>query len=386
MTAPHALSLRVAWQDEVVGLTERIEEGMAALGIWRRPVESLQAMVVPDARHVQSLIDQNRADTAEDKAHGDALAASTQEVTRLELDLQQFVRNFQPVSRDQVVHARQLRDGTWHEIKLAPDGLLERAAPFEGYVTDADKLADDRLDRAQFEADRQSKTDALEHKQRERHDLESRLQAIQSRMGERVVQWDALTSTCGLPQLPLELAPVWIQQRQLVLDLVAERAAAERRCSAQHAAAQALRDTLLKLLGTPMADDSPAPDLSMCLRQAGAQLKLADQAQGQRKTLEQQIHEGQSSMAKLQASVLSAHESWDAWGQSWQLALQAACYGADVSAEQVEAELAVMLDIERLLDRIRGIRSERIETMQADLNGMPLAKEVLGAELNVVCL
>ncbi len=370
-------ALMSEWHDEAVGLSERIDEGMAALGIWRRPLESLQAMVVPDVRHVQSLIDQKRADTAEEKAHRDALVATTQEVTRLELDLQQFVRNFQPVSRDQVVQARQLRDGTWHEIKLAPDGLLERAAVFEGYVTEADKLADDRLDRAQSEADRQSKTDALEHKQRERHDLESRLQAIQSRMGERLAQWEALTSTCGLPQLPLELAPVWIQQRQQVLDLVAERAAAERRCSAQHAAAQALHNTLLKLLGTPMADDSPAPDLSTCLRQARAQLKLADQAQGQRKTLEQQIHEGQRSMAKLQASVLHAQESWDAWGQSWQLAVQAAGYGADVPAEQVEAELAVMLDVERLLDRTRGIRSERIETMQADLHGMAATAESL---------
>ena len=196
-------------------------------------------------------------------------------------------------------------------------------------------------------------------------------------MGEHVAQWDSLTSSSGLPQLPFELAPVWIQQRRQVLDLVAERAATERRYAAQHAAAEAIRNTLLKLLRTTLTGDSPAPDLTMCLRQARAQLKLADQAQGQRKTLEQQIHEGQRSMARLQASVVSAQQSWDAWGQSWQLAVQAAGYGADVPAEQVEAELAVMLDVERLLDRIRGIRSERIETMQADLKGMADTAESL---------
>jgi uncharacterized protein YhaN len=59
--------------------------------------------------------------------------------------------------------------------------------------------------------------------------------------------------------------------------------------------------------------------------------------------------------------------------------VQSAGYGANVSVDQVEAEMSVIQDVERLLDRIRGIRSERIETMHADLAGLAATATSLAA-------
>jgi len=357
------------WQDEIDSLTQRIEEALASLGAWHRPMESLRVMLVPDTAHIQSLIDHHRADAAEEKTYRDALDAKAKEVAQQQLDLQQFVRNFQPVSREQVLEARSSRDVSWQGIKQAPQSLLDRSAGFEVQISDADKLADDRLDRAQYEADRQSKTDALEHKQREHLDIDRRLQAVESRMDERIAQWDALATACGLPALPLDMALTWFQLRQDVLDLVREGSAAERRRSAQQAAAAKIRDSLWNRLGHDAAE-SPAPELSVCLREARALITQADQAQGQRKTLEKQIREGQRSLGKLRDALQAAQDDWDAWMQSWQVAAQAVGYGADTPVDQVDAEIDVMQDVERILDRIRSIRSERIETMQADLDGL----------------
>jgi uncharacterized protein YhaN len=362
-------ALMTELQQEVEDLAQRIEEEMAALGVWRHPVESLQAMVVPDPTLVRDLLEQQKADAAEEKRLREALVAKGQDVAQLELDLQQFVRNFHPVSRDQVLQARRIRDESWLGIKQAPQELTDRAAAFEGQIAEADQLADERLDRAQHEAERQSKSDALEHKQRERLDLEHRLQAVKNQMQERTAHWGALTSTCGLPHLPLELSLTWLQQRQGVLDLVTERAKAERRRSAQQADAARIRDSLWKMLGGESAE-TPAPELSVCLRQAQDQITQANQVQGQRKTLEQQIRDGQLRLAQLQASEKSAQKDWDEWERSWQLAVQSAGYEANVPVDQVESEIEVMQDVERLLDRIRSIRSERIETMQADLDGL----------------
>ena len=356
-------------QDEIDGLTQRIEEALSALGAWHRPLESLRAMLVPDTAHIQSLVDRHRADAAEEKTYRDALDAKANEVAQQELDLQQFVRNFQPVSREQVMEARSARDVSWLGIKKDPHSLLERSAGFEAQISEADKLADDRLDRAQYEADRQSKTDTLEHKRREHLDLERRLQAVKSRMDERIAQWDALATACGLPALPLDMALTWLQLRQDVLDLVRERSAADRRRSAQLAAAAKIRDSLWKRLGHDAAE-SPAPELSACLREARALLTQADQAQGQRKTLEKQIRDGQRSLGKLRDALQVAQEDWDSWMQSWQAAAHSVGYGADTPVDQVDAEIEVMQDVERLLDRIRSIRSERIETMQTDLDGL----------------
>jgi len=368
-------------QAEIDGLTQRIEEALAALGAWHRPLESLRAMLVPDTAHIQSLIDHHRADTVEERTYQDAVDAKAKEVAQQELDLQQFVRNFQPVSREQVLEARSARDVSWRGIKQAPQSLSDRSAGFEAQIAEADKLADDRLDRAQYEADRQSKTDALEHKQREHLDLERRLQAVKSRMEERIAQWDALATACGLPALPLDMALTWLQLRQDALDLVRERSAAERRLLVQQAAAAKIRDSLWSRLGHDPAE-SPAPELNVCLREARALITQADQAQGQRKTLERQIREGQRSLGQLREVLQSAQEAWDSWMQSWQVAVQSVGYGADTPVDQVDAEIDVMQDVERLLDRIRSIRSERIETMQADLDGLAATAKSLIARVS----
>jgi len=368
-------------QAEIDGLTQRIEEALAALGAWHRPLESLRAMLVPDTAHIQSLIDHHRADTVEERTYQDAVDAKAKEVAQQELDLQQFVRNFQPVSREQVLEARSARDVSWRGIKQAPQSLSDRSAGFEAQIAVADKLADNRLDRAQYEADRQSKTDALEHKQREHLDLERRLQAVKSRREERIAQWDALATACGLPALPLDMALTWLQLRLDVLDLVRERSAAERRLLAQQAAAANIRDSLWSRLGHDPAE-SPAPELNVCLREARALITQADQAQGQRKTLEKQIREGQRSLGQLREVLQSAQEDWDSWMQSWQVAVQSVGYGADTPVDQVDAEIDVMQDVERLLDRIRSIRSERIETMQADLDGLAATAKSLIARVS----
>jgi uncharacterized protein YhaN len=365
-------------KDEIDGLTQEIEDALIALGTWSRPLESLSAMMVPETAHVQGLIDQHRADAAEDKTYRDALEVKTKEVVQLELELKQFLRNFQPVSREQVLEARRIRDISWHEIKRVPDSLPLRAEGFEAQISEADTLADVRLDRAQYEADRQSKTDTLEHRQREREDLSHRLESIRSRMEQRISEWNALASSCGLPLLPLEMALPWIQSRQGVLDLVRELSHAERQRSAQDAAATEIRNRLWLRLGRATTD-APAPELGVCLREARALITQADQAQGQRKTLEQQIREGQRSLGKLHEALRSAQGEWDTWMKSWHVAAQSVGYGADTSVEQAEAELELMQEVERLLDRIRSIRSERIETMQADLDGLAITAASLTA-------
>ena len=367
-------------QDETDSSTHRIEEALASLGAWHRPVKSLRAMLVPDTAHIQSLIDQHRADAAAEKTCRDALDAKTKEVGQLALDLQQFVRNFQPVSREQVLEARSARDVSWQEIKQAPQALLSRSAGFEAQTSEADKLADDRLDRAQYEADRQSKADALEQKQREHLDLDRRLQVVKSRIEERIAQWHALATACALPALPLDMALTWLQLRTDVLDLVREGSDVERRRLAQQAAAAKIRDSLWNRLGHEAAE-SPAPKLSVCLRDARALITQTDQAQGQRKTLEKQVREGQQSLGKRRDALQAAQKDWDTWMKSWQMNVESVGYGADTPVDQVDAEIALIQDVERLLDKIRSVRSERIETMQADLDGLAATATSLAARV-----
>ncbi len=364
----HAAAL-AQWQQEIDGLVQKIDTGLAALGTWRKEPDDLKTMLTPDAAVVQSLIDQHRSDAAEALSQRETLDAKTQEIARQELELQQFVRDFQPVSLEQVQQARRVRDDAWLGIKAAPQALNDRALAFEGHIADADHLADARLDRAQHEAARQTKAERIEQLRLEQRNLASRVQTVQERVDTRMTEWHALTAACGLPQLPLEIAPVWLQQRQGVLDLLAQKLNTERQLSDRQEAALHIQQSLWAMLGAAPSGE-PAPELAECVRRARTQITLADQAQGQRATLEQQLHDGHSSLVTLQASVQSAQAAWDAWDQSWRAAVLAAGHEATALPDQVEAEIEVMQEVERLLARIRSTRSERIDTMQADLDGL----------------
>lgn len=356
-------------QQKADSLIQKVDAGLAALGAWRKEPDELKAMVVPGSALVQGLIDQHRSDAAEAHSQRAALEAKTLDLQRLELELQQLVRDFQPVSMDQLQEARRVRDETWRGIKVAPQQLSERATAFEGHIVDADNLADARLDRAQHEAARQAKAEGIEQQGLEQKHLESRLQSVHARMEVRMAEWCALASSCGLPQLPLDLAPAWMQQRQVVLDLVNQLADNGRQQVVRRQSAAEKQQSLWSMLG-PESSDSTTPELAECVRRAQVQITLADQAQGQRDTLDQQLHEGQNSLVTLQGAVQSAQAAWDTWSQSWQAVVLAAGYDASVLTDQVEAELEVIQEVERLLARIRGIRSERIDTMQADLDGL----------------
>lgn len=363
-------------QQEADGLVQKMNAGLAALGTWRKEPDALKAMVPPEIAVVQGLIDQHRSDAAEALSQRDMLDTKTQDAARLELELQQFVRDFQPVSLEQVQQARRVRDEAWQGIKVAPQTLADRALFFEGQIIEADNLSDARLDRAQHEAARQTKAERIEQLRLEQRNLESRVQTVQVRRDKRMAEWDALTGACGLPQLPLEIAPVWLQQRQGVLDLLTETLSTERQLTVRREAAFKIQQSLWTMLGAEPSK-SPMPELAECLQRARAQMTLADQARGQRATLEQQLHDGQSSLVTLQASVQLAQEAWDAWEQSWQTAVSAAGYENTAPFDQVEAEIEVMQEVERLLARIRSTRSERIDTMQADLDGLAAAAKGL---------
>lgn len=367
-------------QRRLAELSQDLATAMEALGHWRLPEDALKTMVVPQPALVQGLLDQQRSDTVRLQSLQDAAVTKSQDIGRMELELHQFEREFQPVSLEQVLTARRVRNEVWHSIKAAPDALLQQADTFEGHMAEADNLADARLDRAQHQADRQAKLARLEQQRLEHQGVEAQAHAVQTRMAARLAEWNALSTACGLPQLPLDIAQVWFLQRQRVLDLLDEQVQVQRQLSEGQETAARLQGVLWGMLASDGVDQDP-PTLAECVQRARSVLTLADQAQGQRNTLEQQLRDGQTSLVGLQTSVQTAQASWDAWLQAWQAAAQAAGYEASATADQVEAEIAVMQDLDKRLERIRSIRDERIDPMRADLDSLATIAKSLAERL-----
>lgn len=357
-----------------------IEAALAALGQWRMTPTALAAIAAPDADTVQALLNQQRLDALAEKSLQEALADKQAGLGRARLELDQLLQHFQPVSQQQVRALRNQRDAGWDAIKAAPQALPQLAAGFEQQVRQADQLADTRLDKLQYDADRQTKTQRLEGLAQDIVSLQSRLQALQLQIDAGQQHWRGLTAACGLPPLPLQLAPGWLGQRVKVLDLARAQQELEQQQQGASAAGEQSRLGLWAALA-PQAGEQEAPALSTCVRMARQQITQADQARGQRLTLGKQLDEARANLPALQHGVASAQAAWQEWQAAWLDAVATAGYPQTVFTDRVEAELEVMEDIDQLLLRMAAIQSERIDTMQADLDHLARQAQALAQRL-----
>lgn len=357
-----------------------LETALAGLGAWRQPPDALRAMAVPPAAVLQALLAERQADEAEQKSLQAGADAQAADHRRVALALDQLVRSFQPVSREQLQAARRERDTAWAQIRQAPQELVERAPAFEQQVAGADRLADARLERAQHEAERQAQVQRLEALALEQASLQQRLDRLHERAAQREHRWAALCRAAGLPALPLDLAPRWLEGRGQALEAAEACAALQQQAQARAAAVARAQQALWAQL-TPAPDGAPAPPLAECLRRAREQLAAAAQASGQRSMLQRQLQEAQHTLPGLQQARSAAAQAWDAWQLAWVDAARAAGHADTVFPDQVDAELGVLDDMDAGLARIHSHRTERIDTMQADLRALAAAVQALSARV-----
>ena len=324
-------------------LDAALEATLAGMGPWRQPIDRLQAMLVPETSQVDALRVQQHDDGRALQARQEALQKKIQDIQQQEQALLQLVRHHQPVSREDVAQARQQRDDDWQAIKADPATLSARAGAFEARMHEADTLADARLERAQHEADRQSCTNQLEKLKLDRTGIESDIQAIETRMAQRLADWQAQAAACGLPDLPLDAAPTWLKRHQDALELLARRQTAEHQLQALHQRVEALR-------------------------QARERLETAQRIAGQRSTLETQIQDAQRRLVPLQTALTQAESQWQEWQQAWQAALAEAGHDGTLPVEQQETRLARMQDIQTLLAQMDSLRADDIEPLQSALD------------------
>ena len=344
-------------------LESSLEATLAGMGPWRQPIDRLQAMLVPETSQVDALRVQQHDDARALQARQEALQKKIQDIQQQEQALLQLVRHHQPVSREDVAQARQQRDDDWQAIKADPATLPARAGAFEARMHEADTLADARLERAKHEADRQSCTNQLEKLKLDRTGIESDIQAIETRMAQRLADWQAQAAACGLPDLPLDAAPTWLKRHQDALELLARRQTAEHQLQTLHQRVEALRQALTERLALPATTG-----LDDALRQARERLETAQRIAGQRSTLETQIQDAQRRLVPLQTTLTQAESQWQEWQQAWQAALAEADHEDTLPVEQLETRLARMQDIQTLLAQMDSLRADDIEPLQNALD------------------
>ncbi len=357
-----------------------LESGLAGLGAWRLDPLALEALHAPEPEVVEARFGAWRTAQADLKSQQDAQAAKAHEVALLQLELEQLVRNFQLVSAGEVAAARRARDEAWLVLKQSPSLLQAQGGSFELQVATADQLADTRFAQTEHAATRRAKADHLEIRRHEARALEEDVRRAHSRVAEDQAAWTAIMAGCGLPGLPLPLASGWLKQRTKVLEQATAVATLVHERVLKQQAADQHRGRLWGLLDSA-ASPIDTPAFSTCLQAARARLAAAAEVEGQRKALEHQIEDAGRDLPALQEATDAAGAAFERWTVEWQAVVTVAGYPTDVAPGQVKAELPTQERIDRQLEKIRGIRTERIDTMQADLDGFGQAAEALSSQV-----
>lgn len=387
--------------EAVERLQKRLDTALDALGGWRMEPSVLQRQLAPEVATVQVLVDAQRADSKDLASLKAEELSKKEELAKLEAALRLWVNRYQPVSREQVEQARQLRDADWVAIRSVPQDLEQHAHRFEARIHEADQLSDHRLERVEQEAHRASQAEQIEYQRLEIQRLQGRAGIIQEHIDGRATEWTALAGACGLPGLPMEMGLAWLNQRQKVLECAAELADAKATFAAITRDVERITQSLWAELQTrqgALPAGAPLP-LSECIRQAKHWVSAAQEAKGRRMALNRQIEVDKVSLQGLEGAAQVARAACDTWRTHWQAALIQMGYPQDRVPEQVEPELGVMAQLDQMFGRISAIRTERIDTMQADLDDLAataraLAKrvapeltgEMAGLQTDEICL
>lgn len=356
------------------------ESAFAALGQWRQDEAGLRSMTPPSLKAIQALMQDQISDEADLKAARLRLHKQQQQIALQELDINQYQSTHAPVTREEVLAARHARLLTWGELKAGAATLAALGPEFEKKVEHADNLADRSHETVKQASELASKKFQLERFSLELKDALADVKALEYALAARSADWISLCTKAGLVDLPLPTAETWLNLREQAL-AAAEVATAAVAQEAGHAeACNMASDVLAKELAS-LGQETQGKPLSLLVSMAHAMVTEITQRQGQRKSLEKQVSDAERALEPLAAAVNSTEAKIEEWNGKWAKALMQAQLAPSTSLAHVEATLEAAKNIEAALATMQSIRTERIDTMRADLNGFDAEAQELAHQL-----
>ena len=357
-----------------------LESAIAELGPWPVELVALRAMTPPTLDVVQALSHEQVTDDTEAKSARNKRQTLHEDVQAKRLAIQQFTEANHPVTRQQVLGAREARESTWMAIRSDVDALAAKASEYESLVVDADALADQHHDKIQQASELQ-----LLHQQLERLELDcghadAEVQRLEEAVNARSAKWDDMSRCCGLPALPFQAAGPWLTVRQRALDAADGLVAAELSLTTYRNTVEVARAKLgaeLAAVGKAAGDEP----LSVLQAQGAVLHNAAAAAKGQRTSLTLQSARTSHALLGLNADVKRADEELDAWKGRWREAVGPWSFAQMDDLGAIESALDVAERIENSLAAMTNLRITRIAAMRADLDAHAMDARALSERI-----
>jgi len=178
-------------------------------------------------------------------------------------------------------------------------------------------------------------------------------------------QWEVLVTRAGLGGMPLEGITDWLALRDKALSAAEAYDHAVHDLDFVEATVLSCRNRLAEALGDGAPDSSAG--LAVLCASAEQAILSAETAAARRDALQDQLKAAQSAVSALQHEEAAARHDLRQWRASWKAALLQAGIAGDGALGAVEGALALIAQVDEKLGRIRHIRVEGIDMMEAEL-------------------
>ena len=296
------------------------------------------------------------------------------EVQAAELALDQFRRQHQAVSRDEVMAARRERDALWASLHEGRASIADQGEQFTTLLRHADLLADKQLEAVGNAARLLSLMHDLERRESAQDGLAAMLNTVRATLAEFDSDWKDACAQRKLPALSPEDMQSWQADREAVL-AAHERVQA---AASEHNALRLRHDQLLAAVNAALAADRGAQaaaqaasgtsftTLSAACRAARGILQQAQTVAARRQALEAQLARNDSTLPGLEQEFERRRAGLEECLQRKRAALARAALPVDADDVWLEDAMALLADADHLAGKLRDCRVEQ-ERMQSDI-------------------
>lgn len=359
---------------------ERLHAGLRpALG----SLEELAQIPVPTRAEVQRLRDLMLDWDQRDRDLRRQIQEAEEELSRLQRTLEQASRDRGDLSADDLAQARQYRDELWtllsrrdlrgetlsaQEQARFADVLAALPERFQEALLKADELADLRFENAEALGRLIQIADAVEAQKSAIDALARRRAVLEDEDGELRSGWGALWDSLPVKPLAPDAMLAWLDAREELLQSLRM----QETTVATHAALledeRRARQLLLVELGQhELAHGHEEHPLPVLLQRGTDRLHALQQADADRRRLEQDLLEGVEEVGRRRRELERTEAAWDDWRQRWEQVVRELGLSAETDAREIARQLEVIEELQGLVAQVHSLRHDRIEKIQRDI-------------------
>lgn len=367
-------------QSEIDMLQARINNELAALGMWQGPLEDFQRLPLPTEagmrRFAESLAatDHTIADTQKDRARLE------QQIRQLQQQLADQTRDRQLPMPEQLQAQRELRDHGWRNIRAvwlegqAPDpafvarfpGTQHLADAYEKSVKTTDELSDTLWTNAADVAKAQTLRHAIEQAEKEHEIMEAQARGHQEERNRLLEQWQQLWAPAGITaRSPAEMIE-WTKRAGQINDTARtyhEKVSKKQQIQSVMERINADLKAEFAKLGVSAQDTSGHVALMDLARQT---IRSNEEKLKQHDDLKVRLQNLAEQKASIEQDLKTIEHQQQQWQQKWSAAVAPLQLPGQTSPDEVLDHIEALETIFRKLDDAAATQ-QRIDAMDRNL-------------------